>query len=329
MAIGLCKRSVLRAAFLLALLATPRASSAQDIGTVNITDEFYQAVSSPGKPVASSTDRPSGTLAAATRPSEINASLTIGVEPSVATKPALPLPRVDRNRFLGFDTPPLSLPGWSLVLTGIASIALFLWLVTPLPCLLLGHRRSTTSLRFSQGRGHWVSSCKRCRVALYRDPVTGWARVRRQFDDQDEGATPVPQPLAPGNIGALSTAPELNLERPEVLPNHSTFPRETSPENGPVQRPNNAKAVTRLLHDVIGGSAPAPGARGALFFLVDELCARPEMEEQTLRAMKISVCMQQLECALQRGDDKEAKSARRELRVLAGEWTSARDCLEK
>ena len=40
-------------------------------------------------------------------------------------------------------------------------------------------------------------------------------------------------------------------------------------------------------------------------------------------AEKISIRMQQLETALQRGDETEAKLARNELKTLAGEWVDA------
>jgi hypothetical protein len=87
--------------------------------------------------------------------------------------------------------------------------------------------------------------------------------------------------------------------------------------------------VQRLLDDVLGGNAaPPPGARGALFFVVDELRASPGMDEQTRRAEEFSIMMQQLERALQRGDENEATFARRELKALAGEWKSSWPCSE-
>jgi hypothetical protein len=70
----------------------------------------------------------------------------------------------------------------------------------------------------------------------------------------------------------------------------------------------------------VGGKVAPPGARAALFLLVDELRAEGGMDEKARVAEAISIEMLHLQSALQRGAEDEAEQARRELGLVAGEW---------
>jgi hypothetical protein len=138
-------------------------------------------------------------------------------------------------------------------------------------------------------------------------------------------------------VAAPIAAPERNARtfmlaprgEPDIVVEHSPWPNgKEDSATGPMRRDNRInEIVDQLLEDMVSGNVASPGVRGALFFVVDELRAWGPAE-QTRRAEGISIGMQQLQCALQRGDESEAKSARRRLKALAGDWMSSRKCTE-
>lgn len=175
-------------------------------------------------------------------------------------------------------------------------------------CTVLGHRRSQRRIRFNDLEHRWVSTCIRCNVRLCRDAFGDWMMASasprmlkpaadREFDDTDDVRAGLYE----------------NVQRP-------TSGRDEFPStNGSVQHATETHIIVRqLLDDVLDGKVAPPGARGALFFVVDELRAKGGMDEQARQAEQISVGIQQLQSALQRGAEDEAVLARRDLKELAG-----------
>jgi hypothetical protein len=318
MAAGQCARSSLRVTLLLALLLTPRMIFAQDAASVSMDSDFYRAVTTSTAPTpTNSTPTPEPLLGAkAPEKSPLadqgTGGAVVAPAPSVSSGAAT-APREDQRS--AFIVLILSVPRgtWAILVLSIVAGGFLLWAQTPLPCLLLGHRRSKMRVRFSDQHQRWVGNCKRCNTLLVRDARGGWKSAK--------GARVHPTPVERRRADEAPTfvfAPE-RKERSVTVEQTPPRGEETTREFVPVEVKARSIA-SQLLDDVRGGTVPTPGARGALFSVVDELRARVGPDEHTLCAEKISIRMQQLECALQRGDEKEAKSARRDLKTLAGEW---------
>lgn len=317
MAARQCSRSSLRVALLLALLVTPHMLSAQDAASVPMDSDFYRAVTTSTSPTSTSNPTPEpllGAKAPETNPLADHAAGDVAAAPtpSVLRTPAA-APREDQRPALIVWI--LSVPRgtWAILVLSIVGGGFLLWTQSPLPCLLLGHRRSKMRVRFSDQHQRWVGNCKRCNTLLVRDARGGWKSAK--------GARVHPTPVERRRADEARTfvfAPERKERRVSV---EETPPRVEETNREFVSVEVKARSIaSQLLDDVRGGTVPTQGARGALFSVVDELRARVGPDEHTLCAEKISIRMQQLECALQRGDAKEAKSARRDLKTLAGEW---------
>ena len=335
MAVGVCVRLVLRAAVLSAFLVAPQLSSAQsDASYVDTDASFYGALASQragSTPASTGRSNPVRGRGAVVKPvPELNGN-EFPVVSAGTNKPfvsAAPPPPEHRLTFVGMITA-LAPVTWAMLVLGIVFGGFVLWAGTPLPCLVLGHRRSRMSVSFDDHKQLWRGKCKSCGVPLVRDAAGGWKAARATSRNPLPLEIAVVPPAARNHAVIRAPLPQPEPSRPGPLV-------EAAPSNGhdaigeyrPRARENTASKVAQLLDDVLGGHAPPPGGRGALFFAVDELRSSPGMEEQTLCAMKISIRMQQLEGALQRGDQKDAKSARRELKALAGEWMKDPICSE-
>lgn len=82
--------------------------------------------------------------------------------------------------------------------------------------------------------------------------------------------------------------------------------------------------VYRVLDEVLHGTAVPPGAKGAMFAIIDQLRSTAVPLDHVRRAEQISVEIHKLESAL-RGSDKSAVLiARTELRTLAAAWIEQR-----
>jgi hypothetical protein len=187
-------------------------------------------------------------------------------------------------------------------------------------CAVVGHRRSRRGLRFDDGEHQWVAACRRCKVELCRDAYGDWltaAEARRK--------SLVLQPVAReiGRSNAVHAAPTAaNQNGRQLVSAHvRTSNGGAHVANGAARDPAGAHTmVAQLLDNVLGGNVAPPGARGALFFVVDQLRGTPEMDQQARLAEEISIEIQHLQSALQRGADDEAALARRQLSAAAGEW---------
>jgi hypothetical protein len=228
---------------------------------------------------------------------------------------------------------------WAVIVAGIVALGAILWAATPLPCLLLGHRRCSRSVRFVDHEQRWVGNCKSCGIALVRDAKGTWKRAKVTWRKPEVRPEPVQYSSRVEEVSAEAGVQPVHLDTeleavPRVLP-EPVLNGQASLIEWPVRARNDepiapspveqrAQTIaSQLLDDVDCGSMPTPGTRGALFSVVDELRARCARDEHTLCAEKISIRMQQLETALQRGDETEAKLARNELKTLAGEWVDA------
>jgi hypothetical protein len=81
---------------------------------------------------------------------------------------------------------------------------------------------------------------------------------------------------------------------------------------------NNAHVgVYRVLDEVLSGSAVPPGAKGAMFSIIDHLRHSAVPLEELRRAEQISLEIHKLESALQGSDAAAVQVARDELKALA------------
>ena len=209
---------------------------------------------------------------------------------------------------------------WLFLLLAAALICPALLANTRFACHVFGHRRSKRALRFDDRRHQWVSTCKRCKVELCRDGYGDWL-VASDARAKSLVLKPVAGELGRYDGVRASRAPADRNGRPPV--NAPVQPRNGDPRvtNGPERDAAGAHTmVAQLLDNVLAGNVAPPGARGALFFVVDQLRARPGMDEQARLAEEISIEIQHLQSALQRGAQEEAALARRQLSASAGEW---------
>jgi hypothetical protein len=88
---------------------------------------------------------------------------------------------------------------------------------------------------------------------------------------------------------------------------------------------NNAHiGVYRVLDEVLNGTAVPPGAKGAMFAIIDHLRHSAVPRDDLRRAEQISVEIHKLESALWSSDDVAVQVARDELKTLAAEWIQKR-----
>lgn len=88
---------------------------------------------------------------------------------------------------------------------------------------------------------------------------------------------------------------------------------------------NNAHVgVYRVLDEVLSGTAVPPGAKGAMFSIIDHLRHSAVPLEELRRAEQISVEIHKLESALRGSDQTAVKIARTELKALAAAWVQQR-----
>jgi hypothetical protein len=214
---------------------------------------------------------------------------------------------------------------WAMLLLAIPAAA-FAIPKSGLFCLLFGHRRSRKRARFTEEQQRWISNCKRCRAPLARDPSGVWLRARGAPVRGDPLAAPAPPASARADPGApcatdlAAPHPRRPPHIPELKPSApGPYPSGHAKDCDPDRARN---IVDGLLKDVLGGSAAPPGAKAALFSVVDELRSSRGMDEHTELAEKISIKVQQLECALQRRDQGQEKLARGALKQLARQWSS-------
>lgn len=212
---------------------------------------------------------------------------------------------------------------WAMLLAAVAAFGALLWAATPLPCLVLGHRRSSKSVRFDPDEQRWVGHCKSCgkrlarREGIWRPTPPTWRKPQVLLGPDLSIATSHCKLVA--KSGPVDTGEATAVEWP--------LPELNEPQSGAERLPLEHRAqavVSRLMDDATADSVPTPGTRGALFSVVDELRSRCAKDEWTLCAEKISIRMQELEKALQQGDNNEATLARGDLKALAGRWKDAR-----
>ena len=307
------------------------AASGTASGQIRNDDELYslltaQSSAPPGAPTKAVRPGHSESTEVVGQPSDPKggaASLMTAAEPVVQPLP-LPVPE-SRQHTLVSTLLSLSPITWAMIVAAIAAFGALLWTATPLPCLVLGHRRSSKSVRFNEDQQRWVGHCKSCgkqlarREGVWKAAEPTWRKpevvqdppVDRSFGDHCL--------VAGSSSGPLDAVPVQVVEWPlrgksEPQPNH---------ERAPLAH-RAREIVSRVADDGGTRATPTPGTRGALFSVVDELRARCTTDEWTLCAEKISIRMQELERALRHGDKSEATLARGDLKALAGKWIGAR-----
>ena len=82
--------------------------------------------------------------------------------------------------------------------------------------------------------------------------------------------------------------------------------------------------VYQVLDQVLASTAVPPGAKGAMFSIIDHLRSTSSPVEDVLRAERISIELHKLEGALRRADDMAVRGARGALKLLAVAWLDAR-----
>jgi len=336
MGVGLWMRSALSLAVFSALLAAPETARAQRDAPYTDSNGFF--FSTLADPQGNQTAGPAKSSGKAIDPAvsaeiatDTKRPLAVAGVNTAPAAPSIPAPAY-RGESLADVFLALSPIIWGMILIGFALAAVLLWVVTPLPCLLLGHRRSSKSVRFNDHEDRWVGNCKSCGVLLSRDRQGSWRRAKPTWRRPEivSGPEMMRWPVAdvPRRTHAADPAiVESGRGRDVPVTHNAAFNDRGFQSNGqavPVEF-RAQKLVSQLLEDVKQRNAPAPGTRGALFSVVDELRARCATDEHTLCAEKISIRMQQLECALQGGDEQEAKLARRDLSALAKEWVGNSD----
>ena len=83
-------------------------------------------------------------------------------------------------------------------------------------------------------------------------------------------------------------------------------------------------SVYRVLDEVLASTAVPPGAKGAMFSIIDHLRSSSGPVDDVRRAERISIEMHKLEAALRGPDPFAASSARGMLKSLAVAWLDAR-----
>jgi hypothetical protein len=215
-----------------------------------------------------------------------------------------------------------------ILVAGLALAGLIVWGFTGLPCLMLGHYRSRKKVRFSEREQRWVSNCRRCGRRLVRDPHLGWSVATPLPELRDPAPVIAPYPLEVREPEWPVSPRQTDTPAISFVEPRQVRPKDPAPPRPPLAEETAQTVIGRLLNDVLGGKVTTPGARGALFFVVDELRANHATDERTRRAERISIGIQQLECALQRGDEREASLVRSNLEALAGEWTNGGLCTD-
>jgi hypothetical protein len=82
--------------------------------------------------------------------------------------------------------------------------------------------------------------------------------------------------------------------------------------------------VYRVLDEVLNATAVPPGAKGAMFAIIDHLRHSAVPLDDLRRAEQISVEIHRLESALWSSDDVAVQVARDELKTLAAAWIQKR-----
>ena len=184
MALRLGMRLWLSAGIFLALFVAPSTALAQDNpGAVRSDDQFYSLLTSPATaaPVASKTlnSGRSESAARGTQGTELKElpSPIVASAADIPTSASLPLPMGREQTIMGMllSFSPIT---WAAIVAGIVALGAILWAATPLPCLLLGHRRCSRSVRFVDHEQRWVGNCKSCGIALVRDAKGTWKRAK-------------------------------------------------------------------------------------------------------------------------------------------------------
>jgi len=88
---------------------------------------------------------------------------------------------------------------------------------------------------------------------------------------------------------------------------------------------NNAHVgVYQVLDELMVSTSVPPGAKGAMFSIIDQLRTTAAPVEDLRGAERISIEMHRLEQALRRGDEPAVQVARDELKSLAAAWVQRR-----
>lgn len=310
----------------LTLLVAPATASAQ----VRNDDEFYSlltAQSAARPPAPAKVAKPARQQIPAVaepipNPKDNAVSLLTLAKPDIQT---VSVPAPDRRPALLTALLSLSPITLAMIVAGILASCLILWVGTPLPCLVRGHRRSSKSVRFSEDEQRWVGHCKSCGKALARREGA-WKLAEPTWRRPEVLQRPAPD-RAPAPCRPVAAVEPEPVDAAEVARIEWPLPKNKDPRSNGERLPLEHRAqavVSRLMDDADTGVVPTPGTRGALFSVLDELRARCAKDEWTLCAEKISIRMQELERALQRGDDDKASLARGDLKALAGQWMDAR-----
>lgn len=83
-------------------------------------------------------------------------------------------------------------------------------------------------------------------------------------------------------------------------------------------------SVYQVLDKVLADGVAAPGARGAVSSVIDELRLSDPTDASLSRAEAVSIQLHQLEWARLHGNEKAAADALTKLRELAVKWLDAR-----
>jgi hypothetical protein len=82
--------------------------------------------------------------------------------------------------------------------------------------------------------------------------------------------------------------------------------------------------VYQVLDEVLAGTAVPPGAKGAMFAIIDQLRSQAGAGDDLRRAEQVSIGLHKLELALRQSDEAASQGARDDLKSLAAAWIQTR-----
>lgn len=263
-------------------------------------DEFYSLLTnqSTAPAIPDRVEPPRGKTTELARSAPDAESASSLPTPSANQPPPPPPPPIERQQALMSALLSLSPISWVMILVAIGALGALLWAATPLPCLVLGHRRYSRTVRFDEHEQRWVGQCKSCGKLLARREGK-WRSAHATWHKPQIVRSSTPnRPSRDYEVANNALREPVAYDLPIVeWPLRDESRRQSNGLPAPV-RGKTPVVVSQLVDDV--GSATAADGGSALFSAADKLRARCAADEQALCTEKIAMRMQQLGIALQR-----------------------------
>ena len=260
-------------------------------------DEFYSLLTnqSPAPAIPDRAEPRRGKTAKVAR-SAPEANSPSSLPTPSANQPPPPPPPMERQQALMSALLSLSPISWAMILAAIAALGTLLWAATPLPCLVLGHRRYSRTVRFDEHEQRWIGQCKSCGKLLARREGK-WRSADATWHKPQIVRSPTPnRPPADYEVANSGLQESVGYDVPIVewpLRDKIRWPSNSLP--APV-RDRTQLTASQLVDDVRSATAPD----GSLFSVTEKLRARCAADEETLCTEKIAMRMQELGIALHR-----------------------------